>query len=105
MPIKFRVRISETAESDFVEACRFISADSPDAAVNFLLQLEKEVSTLETLPARCPLIFENDLMGTQYRHLIHGDYRIIFRIEARVVYLVRIFHVARLLDAAALGGE
>lgn len=102
MPIKFRVRISETAESDLVEAWRFISEESPEAAMNFVLQLEKQVSTLENFPARCPLISENDLMGTQYRHLIHGDYRIIFRIEAKVVYVVRIFHAARLLDAAAL---
>jgi toxin ParE1/3/4 len=105
MPLKFRVRISETAENDFVEAWRFISEDSPEAAFDFLLQLEKQVSTLETFPARCPLISENDLIGTQYRHLIHGDYRVIFRIEARVVYVVRIIHAARLLDAAALQGE
>jgi toxin ParE1/3/4 len=105
MPIRFRVRISETAESDFDEAWRFISEDSPAAAADFLLQLAKQVSTLETFPARCPLISENDVIGSQYRHLIHGDYRVIFRIEARVVYVVRIIHAARLLDAAALEGE
>ncbi len=104
MPIKFRVRISETAESDFVEAWGFISEDNPGAGAAFLLHLEKQVSTLETFPSRCPLIAENHLIGTQYRHLIYGDYRVIFRIEARIVYVVRIIHAARLLDAAALEG-
>ena len=105
MPIKFRVRISETAESDFVEAWGFISADSPDSAVNFLLQLEKAVSTLETLPARCPLIFENGLMGTQYRHLIFGEYRTVFRVAGGKVYVLRIIHSARLLDTSYIEDE
>jgi plasmid stabilization system protein ParE len=105
MPIKFRVRISETAESDFFEAWGFIREDSPEAAVNFLLQWEKQVSTLETFPSRCPLISENDLIGAHYRRLIYGDYRVIFRIEARIVYVVRIIQAARLLDASALEGE
>jgi plasmid stabilization system protein ParE len=61
--------------------------------------LEERVSTLEKFPARCPLIPENELLGTQYRHLIYGDYRAIFRIDARTVYVLRIIHSARLLDA------
>ena len=105
MPKRFRVRISGTAERDVEEVWRFISQDSLEAAAGFLLQLEERVSTLETFPARCPLIPENDLIGTQYRHLIYGDYRMIFRIEARIVYVLRIIHSARLLDAAILEEE
>jgi plasmid stabilization system protein ParE len=105
MPTRFRVRASETAERDIDEAWRFISEDSLQAAISFVRQLEERVSTLETFPARCPLIPENDLIGTQYRHLIYGDYRMIFRIEAKVVYVLRIIHSARLLDAAALENE
>ena len=105
MPTRFRVRISETAEKDFDEVWRFIAEDSLEAAAGFLHQLEKRVSTLETFPARCPLIPENELIGTQYRHLVYGDYRMIFRIEARTVYVLRIIHSARLLDATALEEE
>ncbi|MGH9873787.1 MAG: type II toxin-antitoxin system RelE/ParE family toxin [Pyrinomonadaceae bacterium] len=105
MPIRFPVRISETAERDVDDIWRFISQDSVIAAVGFLSQLEERVATLETFPARCPLIPENDLIGTQYRHLIYGDYRLIFRIEAKRVYVLRIIHSARLLDATALEDE
>lgn len=100
MPKRFRVRIAGAAERDVDEAWRFISQDSIKNATNFLRQLERQVSTLETFPERCPLIRENKLLGTQYRHLVFGDYRTIFRITGRVVYVLRIVHSARLLDAS-----
>lgn len=105
MPTRFRVRISETAERDVEEVWRFIGRDSFEAATTFVLHLEEQVSTLEMLPARCPLIPENELSGTQYRHLIYGEYRIIFRVVGRTVYVLRIIHSARLLDATTLERE
>jgi toxin ParE1/3/4 len=82
-----------------------MSEDSLEAATIFLLHLEEQVSTLETFPARCPLIPENELIGTQYRQLIYGDYRLIFRIAGRIVYVLRIVHSGRLLDATTLEKE
>jgi plasmid stabilization system protein ParE len=105
MPTRFRVRISETAERDVDEIWTLISQDSLDAAASFILRLEERVSTLEALPSRGPLIPENDLIGMEYRHLIYGDYRMIFRIEARTVYVLRIIHSSRLLDATTLEKE
>jgi plasmid stabilization system protein ParE len=102
MPTRLRVRISETAERDVYEIWTFISQDSLEAAAGFILRLEERVSTLEAFPSRCPLIPENDLIGTEYRHLIYGGYRMIFRIEARTVYVLRIIHSSRLLDATNL---
>jgi toxin ParE1/3/4 len=105
MPTKFRVRISGTAERDVEEIWRFISQDSLEAATAFVLHLEERVSTLETFPARCPLIPENELIGALYRHLIYGEYRMIFRIAGRIVYVLRVIHSARLLDATTLEKE
>jgi plasmid stabilization system protein ParE len=105
MPTRFRVRISETAESDVDEVWRFISQDNIETATVFVLHLEERVSALEIFPARCPLITENELSGTQYRHLIEGDYRIIFRIVGRIVYVLRIIHSAQLLDVTTLEKE
>jgi toxin ParE1/3/4 len=105
MPRRFLVRLSATAEKDIDDVWRFISQDNVEAAANFVRRLEEQVSTLETFPARCPLIPENDLIGTEYRQLIFGDYRMIFRFEARIVYILRIFHSARLLDANTLEDE
>ncbi len=105
MPTRFRVRISQTAERDIDEIWRFVSQENKEAASRFVLRLQEKVSTLETFPARCPLIPENDLIGTEYRHLIDGDYRMIFRVSGRIVYVLRIIHSARLLDITALENE
>lgn len=105
MPKRFRVRISGAAERDVDEIWRFISQDSVENAMTFLRQLERQVSTLETFPARCPLIPENKLLGTHYRHLIFGNYRTVFRIAGGIVYVLRIIHSTRLLDASHIDDE
>ena len=70
MPAKFRVEITSTAEKDVEELWTFIAEDSPREAQKFIDQLEKQIKTLETFPERCPLIPENELLGTRYRHLL-----------------------------------
>ena len=64
------------------------------------LELEKQIDTLEHFPEICPLIPENELLGTKYRHLLYGSYRTIFRISEDSVYGLRVIHGARLLDTS-----
>ena len=99
MPAKFVVEISRTAEADVEAIWTFIAKDNRDAADRFVLELDRQVATLERFPERCALIPENDLMGTSYRHLLYGDYRTLFRIAGRRVIVLRIVHGARLLDS------
>lgn len=105
MPTRFRVRISKTAQNDVADVWSFIAEDSVEAATAFIHHLEERIATLESLPTRCSLISENELIGAQYRHLIYGDYRMIFRIAGGTVYVLRVIHSARLLDAANLEKE
>jgi toxin ParE1/3/4 len=74
--------------------------DSPENATAFIIRLEEQIDTLEQLPERCPLIPENEQLGTSYRHLLHGAYRTIFRIAGKTVYILRIIHGTRLLDSS-----
>ena len=55
------------------------------------------------MPNRRPAIPENALLETEYRHLIIGDYRVIFRVEGPRVYVLRIIHGNRLLDISLFG--
>ena len=64
---------------------------------NFILQLEKKVYSRELFPDRHPLIPENEFFGTNYQHLIYKKYRIVYRIAERSVFILRIFHGAKLL--------
>jgi toxin ParE1/3/4 len=105
MPIRFAVSFSQKAEEDLEAIWSFIAADNSDNATRFVLNLEKQVESLSRFPERCPLIPENDVLRGKYRHLIYGDYRSIFRVKSRTVYIVRIINSARLLDATTLEKE
>jgi len=102
MPTRFEVRFTRKAEHDIEEIWTFIAQDSTDEATGFINQLDKHIDTLERFPVRCPLIPENELLRSSYRHLIHGKYRIIIRVSGKTVWVVRIVHGARLLEAAML---
>lgn len=100
MPARYQVRITKTAEDDFEEIWTYIAEDSVVGANGFVLQFEGHIKTLELFPERCPLIPENEILGTKYRHLIHGNYRAIVHISGRTVYILRIIHGSRLLDSS-----
>lgn len=55
--------------------------------------------------SRCPSIPENKLLGTEYRHLILGEYRVIFRIARSTVFVLRIVHGNRLIDSSFFGKD
>lgn len=100
MPAKFRVRITRTAERDVENIWSFIAQDSPEEASRFIDRLEDQIATLERFPERCPLIPENEILGTRYRHPLYGSYRSVFRVRGKTVYVLRIIHGARLLDSS-----
>ena len=102
MPRKFRVDITNAAEADVGEIWEYIAQDKPDAATAFVLRLEEQIKTLESFPERAPLVPENELLGTAYRHLLNGNYRTIFKIVGSRVIILRVLHGARLLDMRIL---
>lgn len=103
MPAKYRVEITRTAENDVDKIWAYTASDSIENATRFVLQLEEKTGTLERMPHRCPAIPENELLGTDYRHLILDNYRVIFRIIASTVFVFRIVHGSRLLDSSFFG--
>lgn len=100
MPVKHRVEITANAEGDIEEIWTYIAMDSVAHAARFVARLEESIARLERMPHRCPTIPENELLGTHYRHLILGDYRVIFRTAASTVYVLRVLHGNRLLDGS-----
>jgi prevent-host-death family protein len=59
---------------------------------------DKKIYLLEAFPDRNPLIPENEFFGTNYRHLIHKKYRIVYRMAEKSVYILRIFQGVKLLN-------
>jgi plasmid stabilization system protein ParE len=103
MPARFQVKITRTAEGDLKEIWDYIGKDSPREAVRFITRIEQQLTTLEQYPERCPSVPENEVLGTGYRHILLGDYRTIFRISQKTVYILRIIHGSRLLDDSVFG--
>ena len=98
MKKKYQVNLSQQAQNDLERIFYYISDDSINNAANFVLQLEKKVYSLEIFPDRHPLIPENEFFGTDYRHLIYRNYRMVDRIAEKSVFILRIFHGAKLLN-------
>jgi plasmid stabilization system protein ParE len=98
VPAKYRVEITSAAEADIAEIWEYIAHDNPDAATKFVNRMEEQIGTLESVPTRCPLIPENELLGTAYRHFLYGNYRTIFKVAESRAIIMRVLHEARLLD-------
>ena len=104
MQNKYGVDITAAAEVDTAAIWDYLAQDNPDAATAFILRLEAQLGTMERYPERCPLVPEDDILGTAYRHLLFGNYRTIFKIIGARVIILRIIHGARLLDTGILEG-
>ena len=102
MPRRYRVEIARSAERDLLGIYDYIERDSQQRAVKWFLEIERQIRALARSPKRCPVIPESEEIGREYRHLIHGSYRTIFRIEGEAVYVLRVVHGARLLDTSTL---
>lgn len=95
---KYRVEITETAESDIQEIFDYISEDSTSAATSRISEIERQINSLEKSPLRCTIIPETQELGRAYRHIIYGNYRTIFKVDRSKVIIMMVIHVARLLD-------
>ncbi len=97
MAKKYQVNLTQQAQNDLEHIFYYIADDSINNATNFVLQLEKKIYSLKTYPDRSPFIPENEFFGTNYRHLVYKKYRIVYRIVEKTVFILRIFHGAKLL--------
>ena len=98
MPKKYKVNITRNAQNDLEQIFFYIAEDSINNAKKFILELEKKIYSLEIFPERFALIPENFFFGTSYRHIIHKKYRVIYKIDNDVIYILRVIHGAKILD-------
>jgi len=94
--LEYRVDIATAALNDATVYYDFILHQSHDAlpADNWFNGLRAAVDSLETFPKRCPHIPEQENFKVPLRQLIYASHRIIFRIDPKVVRVVRIYHTA-----------
>ena len=98
MPKRYKVNLTQLAQEDLEQIYFYIADDSIKNARNFVLELEEKIYSLNSLPERHPLIAENEFFATDYRHLIHKKYRIIYRLSENDIFILRVIHGAKLLE-------
>jgi plasmid stabilization system protein ParE len=99
MSKKYRVILQPEAERAIEEAYRWVSDYSPRTARLWLEGLYKAIMSLETMPARCSLAFENNFFDEEIRQLVYGKgrsaYRILFTIADDTVNILFVRHAAQ----------
>jgi plasmid stabilization system protein ParE len=94
---RVRVEITASAERDVLAIVEYIEAEDPAASRRWLATIRRQIETLASVPRRGQVIPEAEDLGLEYRHLVHGRYRTIYRIEDHRVLIVRVIHSAQLL--------
>ena len=95
---KYDVQITRTAENDLKSIIEYISRDNKSAATKWEGELKRQIESLENFPMRCQIIPEALELGKNYRQLVYGNYRTIFKISQSTVIILRVIHSAQLLN-------
>lgn len=103
MRTKYRVQLAPLAESDLQSHHDYIARQRPAAAAKWYREMRRKIRSLRTFPMRCEIIPEVETFGGEYRHLLVGNYRIIFQILDSVVLVLCVAHAAQILKRSQLG--
>jgi plasmid stabilization system protein ParE len=96
--LEYEVHVSDRAGDDLLEIAAWIARDSPVHAVRWMDDLWTAVESLRQYPERCPIAAEAKAVESEIRHLIVGDYRILFTIRTDRVFVLSIRHAARQME-------
>ncbi|MBC7926968.1 MAG: type II toxin-antitoxin system RelE/ParE family toxin [Bryobacteraceae bacterium] len=93
--MNFRIEISPRAERDGEEISEWLLMHhAGETGLQWLAGMSREIASLETFPKRCALAPESRYFVFEVRQLLYGrkphSYRILFTIEADVVYILHI---------------
>jgi toxin ParE1/3/4 len=86
---------SPQAEARLQEIDDFISQDSPENATRFIAKLIKRVQSLSQFPDSGRIVPEKE--SGEFRELIEGNYRIVYRIKNKNIEIITVFEGHQLL--------
>lgn len=89
---KYRIDIKPTAERDLARRYAQIERESPQNAVNWYLRIIEAIEKLDELAERCPIAPEDLDIQKGIRHLVIGDYRVLYIIDGETVSVLHVRH-------------
>lgn len=96
---KYQIIIQLSAQKAIEEAYFWLSNDSSRKARRWLEGLYQTIFSLENMPYRCSLAYENDFFDEEIRQLIYGKgrntYRILFTIVDNSVQIIFVRHATQ----------
>jgi toxin ParE1/3/4 len=99
----FRVRWTATAEDDLTAIVEFIAVENVSAALTVFDRISACAGELYALPERGRIVPELQKFGiVSYRELLPTPWRIIYRIESRVVFVTAVLDGRRDLSSLLL---
>ena len=87
---------TERARQDLKEIIEYISRDSKAYAQSFALRLRRKMDRLSEFPESGAVVREDP--DGMIRHIIVGNYRILYRPSSAHVHVLTVVHGARRLD-------
>lgn len=83
------------------EISAYIAQDNPTAATKWVETIFKKVEQLKSSPQSGRIVPETN--NQDIRELIHGNYRIIYRVESSRISVLTIRHGKQILPADEIG--
>ncbi len=101
---RYRIEIGPLAQDDLAAHRLFIAQDRPRAATKWLLAVRRHIRSLARLPLRFEVIPEAEERNYpfEYRHMLFGNYRILYRVDGSCVVVVRVLRASQLLTPGML---
>jgi plasmid stabilization system protein ParE len=88
-----KYRISFRANADIESVCDYIAKDNPEAAERLDARIHEVIRLLARFPGMGHI--RADVPDERYRFHSVGNYAIAYRIEGKMVVIVRVVHGAR----------
>lgn len=88
-----QLRWTLTSQQDLLDIAEFVSRDSWLYAANLVENLIRATESLLPLPFRGRVVPEYG--REELRELIHGNYRLVYKVSENEVVIVRVVHAAR----------
>ncbi len=85
---EYQVVIPPVVEDKIREQALFIAEDKPAVALDWYGHIFEKIDTLESMPERCPEAPESPYVRYTLRHLIIGEYRVLFRVVENSVRIL-----------------
>jgi plasmid stabilization system protein ParE len=88
-----------TAEEDLWWIVEFISGDDVPVALDVLRRFRERAAFLDKFPGRGRIVPELDQHGIrQYRELVMAPWRIVYRVDGAIVYVMAVLDSRRNLE-------